>query len=774
MPVYTDQDPLNMEKWLPKTRQSIPLHTLTEQSECAGKYVKGKVVFKGPLLHIGNHLKYLLKSVIQEDVPKQSQASNNISINVVLFGGLAKDFSHAVNQGDTVVLSGFTVSPSPTFMKDQLHHCNLHLDGTEANVHVCAATAPTVGTSGASATVLSAPAKYVYVPLNTLKHGSQVNVYGVVTFFKLPFPTKGTDYCSTLKLTDPSGATVSCTIFCENQENHPKIFKAGDVIRLHRVKAQMFGGSMTLVTCWGWSALTFDGTVGSPVVPRTDKSFHFSEEDRHRVMELRKWAAHELSVLREPTVPLSAVVPRQYFDFTCQLLAKACLDSACTLLKVWDGTRCRYPFPTIPVEPGTLEGEIPAGTNTQNLIADVLVYDNHVEVAQALKPGMFLCIYNLHAVPQMVAGEACTVQEVLSFHLHGGTSYGRGLCALPTSSPDVSKLQRALQSCAEQMEGDMDSSWDDLTWCTASQLSNGVIGECPTVRKCTHTLQKVSLAHVKSSSPPEMFHVKAQVKSYQPKRLYQCLKLFCSQCKTIEEIPDPETLRARFGQAVRDTRPCRAAWADSLTTDTEDPSRQITLHVSSKSPADSDPKLIFVQGASFDDICHLSSDEEFMIPVKSSRGKLAFLDSMVPFLFRGKRQFYGCRQCSVRKFVKSVEGLEEGNEKSISEALGLQLMEYVLVMKFELDDGTATLEALLLEDSKDNFFHVSADDLSHSQEAQEKMQKIMDSLHPPDGSTLQCPWLELCLSLYAVGENGKSEVHCQIVNTQIKESPVDR
>lgn len=46
------------------------------------------------------------------------------------------------------------------------------------------------------------------------------------------------DYCSTLKLTDQSGAKVGCTIFCEKQEKHPKIFKIGDVIRLHRVKVE--------------------------------------------------------------------------------------------------------------------------------------------------------------------------------------------------------------------------------------------------------------------------------------------------------------------------------------------------------------------------------------------------------------------------------------------------------------------------------------------------------------------------------------------------------
>lgn len=37
---------------------------------------------------------------------------------------------------DIVVLSGFTVRPSPTVKKDKMHACNLHLDGTEACVYV--------------------------------------------------------------------------------------------------------------------------------------------------------------------------------------------------------------------------------------------------------------------------------------------------------------------------------------------------------------------------------------------------------------------------------------------------------------------------------------------------------------------------------------------------------------------------------------------------------------------------------------------------------------
>lgn len=92
---------------------------------------------------------------------------------------------------------------------------------------------------------------------------------------------------------------------------------------------------MTLLTTLGWSAITFDGTVDSPIVPRTSsRTFHLSEADKHTVEALRQWAASQI-LANVPTVPLSSVQPKMYFDLTCQLLAKASMDSRCTLLKVW-------------------------------------------------------------------------------------------------------------------------------------------------------------------------------------------------------------------------------------------------------------------------------------------------------------------------------------------------------------------------------------------------------------------------------------------------------
>lgn len=104
-------------------------------------------------------------------------------------------------------------------------------------------------------------------------------------------------------------------------------------------QSQVFNESMTLLTSLGWSAVTFDGMIDSPVEPRTSsRTFHFDAADKCAVEALRHWAASHLLMPSEPTVPLSSVQPKMYFDLTCQLLAKACLDSRCILLKVNDTT----------------------------------------------------------------------------------------------------------------------------------------------------------------------------------------------------------------------------------------------------------------------------------------------------------------------------------------------------------------------------------------------------------------------------------------------------
>lgn len=100
-------------------------------------------------------------------------------------------------------------------------------------------------------------------------------------------------------------------------------------------QTQFFNNSITLVNTFGFSVVTFDGAVGGAMDPRTSsRSFRFDQEDRQAVEELRSWAASQALIPPVPTIPLSAVQPKAYFDLTCQLLAKAPIDTTCTLLRV--------------------------------------------------------------------------------------------------------------------------------------------------------------------------------------------------------------------------------------------------------------------------------------------------------------------------------------------------------------------------------------------------------------------------------------------------------
>lgn len=67
------------------------------------------------------------------------------------------------------------------------------------------------------------------------------------------------------------------------------------------------------------------------------------------------------------------------------------------------------------------------------------------------QPGDFLKIFNLRAL----SAASCEAEGLassqtkeanashLTFHLHGGTAFGRGIRVLPKSSPDVQKMTRS-------------------------------------------------------------------------------------------------------------------------------------------------------------------------------------------------------------------------------------------------------------------------------------------------------------------------------------------
>ncbi|XP_029910502.1 protection of telomeres protein 1 isoform X2 [Myripristis murdjan] len=755
MPVHVAVGGASAGSQVPAHLTRIPISLVSTDTDCSDKTVQGKVLHKGPLVSLEDD-GFLLKIIIQEE-----EGSQPDSISVVVFGGVAQRLSEAVRLEDVVVASGFTVGKSPTFHKDKLHPCNLYLSGDAACVYVSrpppaepkTQTANKRSSSHAEVPTAAKVPKYSYVPLSELKPENVVNVYGVVVFFKQPFRTRGTDLCSSLKITDQSNKKVCCTIFCSKLEDHPKIFQT-----------RLYNDSIALVNTFGFSAVTFDGTVGGDVEPRTSsRNIHFDEEDRRVVEELRSWAAAQTLLPPVPRIPLSAVQPKVYFDLTCQLLSKASIDSTCTLLRVWDGTRCPHPLLKVAVEPGISEGTYSIAKERQNLVANVLVYDNHVELARQLKPGSYLRIYNLRALPGASklpgnTGNQSEEADCVVFHLHGGTAFGRGIRILPENSPNVQELKRITGSFTDD-DFDVVLEQDDSAqleiWCTPPESPDPVPVDCGTERSCSHGEAAVTLAELKRAGPRRVFHVRAQLRSYEPRRLHQALKLHCHKCQAMQDVPDDDAVAAVFSAACGETGPCGPTWALSGQVDVPaGPSgpcgRTVTVYMSDQLMAEGKGKdLVYLLGVTLEETCRLASAFQSIVPVRSSGGRLALLDPPAPFLFRGTRRHYGCGRCSEAQVKEPcVEGVEAVDERIIAEALGVQLLQPRLLVKLELQDATDTLEVFLWRDAE-SFFHVSAEDVAANQEAQDRIRLVMDSLCPPGGSMAARPWLDLCLTAYA-------------------------
>uniref|UniRef100_A0A8C3VUS2 Protection of telomeres protein 1 n=1 Tax=Catagonus wagneri TaxID=51154 RepID=A0A8C3VUS2_9CETA len=552
--------------------------------------------------------------------------------------------------------------------------------------------------------------RYIYTPLNQLKGGMIVNVYGVVKFFKPPYLSKGTDYCSVVTIVDQTNVKLTCLFFSGNYEALPIIYKNGDIVRFHRLKIQIYKKETQGITSSGFASLTFEGTLGAPVIPRTSsKCFNFTTEDHKMVEALRVWASTHISP-SSTLVKLCDVQPMQYFDLTCQLLGKAEVDGASYLLKVWDGTRTPFPSWRVLIQDLVFEGDLNHIHRLQNLTIDILVYDNHVQVAKSLKVGSFLRIYSLHTKLQSVNSENQTFLA-LEFHLHGGTSYGRGIRVLPESNSDVDQLKKVLDSAdlpaSQRLDGICQSQQED----TFSNISSSGSVSLYEVERCQQLsatiltdhqyLEKTPLCAILKQKAPQQYRVRAKLRSYKPRRLFQSVKLYCPKCHSMQEVPH-----------------------------------------------EGDLNIILQEGAN-----------------KTPNTKLQNTSLYDSKIWTTKDQ--GERKVAIH-FVKNNGILPLSNDCLILiEVLGIIPLQHVFVMTFTLDDGTGVLEAYLMDSEK--FFQIPASEVLLNDNLQEIMDMIMDMLCPAGVKIDAYPWLECFIKSYNVTSGTEQQICYQIFDTTVAE-----
>ncbi|XP_053878877.1 protection of telomeres protein 1 isoform X3 [Malaclemys terrapin pileata] len=668
------------ETLLPSHLQKVDLKYLQWGCDQANKYFQGTVILSYPLTKLVNGTEFF-KIVLQES---ENSCSKTSTINVLFFGRLADDCGKVVHQGDTMVVAGFNVAKSPSANEDDRHCCHLEVS-EDAGSAVYIYTKPSTVTASETASMPVAP-KYTYTPLNHLKDGTIVNLYGAVKFFKPPYISKGTDYCSVVTIVDQSNVKLTCTLFNGNLDALPKIYKIGDIVRFHRIK-------------------------------------------------------------------------------------------------VWDGTKCPHPSWKVLVEESDLEGDKVLIHQLRNLIVDILVYDNHVKLAKSLKVGSFLRIYSLHT--KQASAENQPDVSYVEFHLHGGTCYGRGIRVLPENNPDVKELKAFMDSVnlaesqnVESMSSmELDGIFSNLSYQSYSQRCQEL---SVTVLTDHQHLDDTALNTILNSSVPQQYRIRAKLRTFKPQKLYQSVKLYCSKCNSLQEVPDGDD----FDLILRD---CAASapnpevhnslWYDSEVWDTENQGqRKIAVHFVKHDELLQEPEdtLIMVQGGTLKEIRKLSRRFKCIIPVRSTKEDLELLDLSAPFLLQGKIWHYGCKQCSNQKTIQSLSSLAEEEPSweptEIARVLGIEPLQYVFVMKFTLDDGTGALDAYLFDYEK--FFQIPASEVLTSSLLQEKMEMIMNILCPPGTKLDDLPWLECFIRSYTVKDGMEQQVCYQIFDTVVAEDVI--
>ncbi|XP_074759304.1 protection of telomeres protein 1 isoform X4 [Athene noctua] len=538
------------------------------------------------------------------------------------------------------------------------------------------------------------------------------------------------------------------------------------------------------ITSVGFASLTFDGTVGAPVVPRTSsKVYTFMDEEQKIVEELRVWAASNLSICG-PAAKLSGVQPMLFFDLTCQLVGKAKVDGSSFLLKVWDGTKCPYPTWKVPVEARDLEGEKVLLHQLQNLMVDILVYDNHVQLAKSLKIGSFLRIYSIHTKQASAVDEDTSHIE---FHLHGGTCYGRGIGVLPESNPDVKELKAFLETVelADNQNVESVSSVElDGTFNKVTDFESHLkrCQQLPVTVLTDHQdLNNTELKTILNSTAPQQYRIRAKLRTYKPQKLYQSIKLHCSKCNSLQEVPDGDDFDFILqGSAV--TAPKaelqNTSWYDSVMWTTQDEKqRKIAIHFVKHDEMLQQPEdtLLMIEGGTLKEVWKLTKIFKGVIPVRSTEDDLELLDLSAPFLLQGNIKYYGCKQCSTPKPIKSLSSIAAEQRPSwepteIAQVLGIELLQYVFIMKFTLIDGTGALNAYLFDYEK--FFQIPASEILSNNFLQQKMQMTMNTLCPPGRKLDDLPWLECFIKSYNVRDGMKHQVYYQIFDTTVAEDVV--
>uniref|UniRef100_A0ACB8FQJ4 Uncharacterized protein n=1 Tax=Sphaerodactylus townsendi TaxID=933632 RepID=A0ACB8FQJ4_9SAUR len=125
----------------------------------------------------------------------------------------------------------------------------------------------------------------------------------------------------------------------------------------------------------------------------------------------------------------------------------------------------------------------------------------------------------------------------IQFHLHGGTGYGRGITVLPENHRDVKELKAFLESVDLREYASSESPTcqePEDSYLTLGSCSEGYQRLSVTVLTDHQHFDVTTVNTILNSRVPQQYRIRAKLRKFEPKKLYQSVKLLCPQCNSLQ------------------------------------------------------------------------------------------------------------------------------------------------------------------------------------------------------------------------------------------------
>ncbi|XP_066919617.1 protection of telomeres protein 1-like [Clytia hemisphaerica] len=322
-----------------------------------------------------------------------------------------------------------------------------------------------------------ATSDYKYTKISDLKEGDRdVNIYGIVKYYREPIRTSTGQYNSMLTLVDESVQDdlekgIRCNLFGNSVDELPQINKIGDIVRIHRAFIKFFNGRLQLQAnkrACAWIVVSMDDVEN---VKSSHENFTFTIIDRRTVEALCEFYKTNVTSVDEDATNLTMFkdfTMNSYVNCMAKVIGIYRFETNYCLLKVSDGSKVNFSSFR---QSGKIDNtclmhwvDQDAAEATRNHSFDISVFDDHVKILDDLKVGDYVLFCNLHI--KRVTYSTYTSGMIHTFNLkevqdskgwaevilHSGRSYGRGISIVEADRAGVADIKGRVQALMDNYQ----------------------------------------------------------------------------------------------------------------------------------------------------------------------------------------------------------------------------------------------------------------------------------------------------------------------------------